>query len=75
MLPNDNYLSPLNALAQIGEVADFDSAIRESRDYLQLPSHGFNVAAQCRKIHVCPLLHLGDGGLLDMQYFGQHLLR
>jgi hypothetical protein len=60
---------------QVGEIADLYRAVRKARHHLQLAAHGLDVATQRGEVHIRAFLQLGDGGLLDVQYFSQHLLR
>ena len=38
-------------------------------------AHGFNATPQITDVHVSPVFHLGDGGLIDVETRGQLRLR
>jgi hypothetical protein len=61
------------------ELSDEEIAWKVSgtRSYheLQLTAHRLNVAAQRRDVHIRTFFDLGNGGLLNVQHLGQHLLR
>ena len=57
--------------SQVGETADLYRTVRKARYHLQLADHGFDVATKRGEVQSVRFSSL----VLDVQDFGQHLLR
>jgi hypothetical protein len=57
-----------------GKIVDLDLTIGKRRNDFQLAAHRTDIVAQRADVHVGAPLHLGDGGLVDIQCLGQTLL-
>ena len=49
------------------EVGNRGAAFRKMRHDFERATHGLNEAPQIADVHICPVFHLGDGGLMHLE--------